>query len=87
MNRKAYIIKREKKLVEKSSVTSLPEYRGLIAVSAKYTIVNTWGAIVRNAVGEWQFNKSREQSSKCMLDKVDIKTEYYITVPAGFAHI
>jgi len=40
MPRTSYIIKREKKLVEKSSVADLPEYAGLVDVLSKYDVVN-----------------------------------------------
>ena len=98
MPRSSYIIKREKKLVEKSSIADRPEYTGLVAVLNKYDIVNdkvlenddtideqtrftiknTWDALVVNAVGEWQFYNHAEKKSKCMLDNADIHTEYYI---------
>ncbi len=98
MPRTSYIIKREKKLVEKSSIADLPEYSGLVDVLSrydivndkvlemdaaideptKYTIKNTWAAIVVNAADEWQFYNFADKKSKCMLDNKDIKTEYYI---------
>ena len=98
MPRISYIIKREKKLVEKSSIADLPEYAGLVAVlgrydivnakvleddssideQTRYTIIHTWSAIVLNASTEWQFYNFVEKKSKCMLDNMDIKTEYYI---------